>query len=45
MGEHPRPEPHFAPTYASWLNQLECWLGLVGERALTRDQEYFPIQR
>lgn len=35
MGEHPRPDPHFSPTYASWLNQQVRWLGLLSERALT----------
>ena len=38
MGERPSYDRHFAPTYASWLNQVERWLGLVGEQALTRGQ-------
>ena len=25
---------HFTPTYASWLNQVECWFSILSRRAL-----------
>ncbi len=28
---------HFTPTYASWLNQVERWFGLITQRAIKRD--------
>jgi len=27
---------HFTPTYASWLNQVERWFGLITQRAIRR---------
>ncbi len=27
---------HFTPTHASWLNQIELWFGLLGQRVLRR---------
>ena len=27
---------HFTPTYASWLNQVERWFGLISQRAIKR---------
>ena len=27
---------HFAPTYSSWPNQVEHWLGLISRRAIKR---------
>ena len=27
---------HFTPTYASWLNQVERWFGLLSQRAIKR---------
>ena len=34
---HPRFQPHFTPTYSSWLNQVERWFGLLTQRAIRRD--------
>ena len=36
LAERPRYHLHCAPTYTSWLNQVEHWFGLLGERALKR---------
>lgn len=33
---HPRVHFHFTPTYASWLNQVERFFGLLTEKALKR---------
>jgi len=33
---HPRVRFHFTPTYASWLNQVERFCGLLTEKALKR---------
>jgi transposase len=33
---HPRVHFHFTPTYASWLNLVERFLGLLTEKALKR---------
>jgi putative transposase len=27
---------HYTPTYASWLNQVERWFGLITQRAIRR---------
>ena len=27
---------HFTPTHASWLNQVERWFALLGQRAIQR---------
>jgi len=32
----PRFHVHYTPTYASWLNQLECWFGVITQRAIRR---------
>jgi transposase len=29
---HPRYHLHYTPTYASWLNQVERWFGLISNR-------------
>jgi transposase len=34
LKRHPRVHLHFTPTYASWLNQVECWFSILGEQAL-----------
>jgi hypothetical protein len=31
---HPRVQFHFTPIYASWLNLVECFFGLLTEKAL-----------
>jgi putative transposase len=33
---HPRYQIHYTPTYASWLNQVERWFGLITQQALRR---------
>jgi hypothetical protein len=32
----PTIEAHFTPTYSSWLNQVECWCGLLTDKQLRR---------
>ena len=27
---------HYTPTYASWINQVERWFGLITQRAIRR---------
>ena len=36
LAKHPRYHVHFAPTYSSWLNQVERWFGLITQRAIRR---------
>jgi putative transposase len=36
LAKHPRYHVHFTPTYASWLNQVERWFGLITQRAIRR---------
>jgi putative transposase len=36
LAARPRYHAHFTPTYASWLNQVERWFGLVTQRAIRR---------
>lgn len=33
---HPNVQFHFTPTYASWLNQVEIWLGLITRDCIRR---------
>jgi len=33
---HPHVEFHFTPTYASWLNQVEIWLGMITRDCIRR---------
>jgi transposase len=33
---HPRYQIHYTPTYASWLNQVQRWFGLITQRAIRR---------
>ncbi len=33
---NPRYHVHFTPTYASWLNQVERWFGLITQRTIRR---------
>lgn len=33
---HPRFHLHFTPTYASWLNQVERWFGLLTDQQIRR---------
>lgn len=34
VARHPRVHFHYTPTYASWLNQVECWFSILSRRAL-----------
>jgi transposase len=34
--QHPQVHFHFTPTYASWLNQVEIWLGLITRDCIRR---------
>ena len=36
LARHRRFHLHFTPTYASWLNQVERWFGLITQRAIRR---------
>jgi putative transposase len=36
FARHPRYQIHYTPTYASWLNQVERWFGLITQRAIRR---------
>ena len=36
LARHPRFHVHFTPTYASWLNQVERWFGLITQQAIRR---------
>jgi transposase len=36
LARHPRFHIHFTPTYASWLNQVERWFGLITQQAIRR---------
>ena len=34
LARHPRYHLHYTPTYASWLNQVERWFGLITQQAI-----------
>ena len=36
LAKHPRYHLHFTPTYASWINQVERWSGIISDRAIRR---------
>jgi putative transposase len=36
LARHPRFHLHFTPTYASWINQVERWFGIITQRAIRR---------
>ena len=36
LARHPRYHVHVTPTYASWLNQVEIWFGLITRQAIRR---------
>lgn len=36
LAKRPRFHVHFTPTYASWLNQVERWFGLIIQRQIRR---------
>lgn len=36
LARRPRYHVHYTPTYASWLNQVERWFGLITQQAIRR---------
>lgn len=36
LAQRPRYHVHFTPTYASWLNQVETWFGIITDKAIRR---------
>ena len=34
LARHNNVHLHFTPTYASWLNQVECWFSILSAKAL-----------
>ncbi|HBP52894.1 MAG TPA: hypothetical protein DD643_00400 [Synechococcus sp. UBA8638] len=34
--QQPRFHVHFTPTYASWINQVEGWFGIITQKAIRR---------
>ena len=36
LAQRPRYHVHYTPTYASWLNQVEIWFGIISRRAIKR---------
>ena len=36
LAKRPRYHIHYTPTYASWLNQVERWLGIITQQAIRR---------
>jgi transposase len=36
LARHPRYHLHYTPSYASWLNQVERWFGLIAQQASAR---------
>jgi hypothetical protein len=36
LAQRPSFHVHYTPTYASWLNQVERWLGIITQRAIRR---------
>lgn len=36
LAQRPRFHVHYTPTYSSWLNQVERWLGLITQQAIRR---------
>lgn len=36
LAKRPRYHVHYTPTYASWLNQVERWFGIITQQAIRR---------
>ncbi len=36
LANRPRYHVHYTPTYASWINQVERWFGIITEQAIRR---------
>lgn len=34
LAQRPRIHVHYTPTFASWLNQIERWFGIITQRAI-----------
>jgi transposase len=34
LQRHPKVHFHYTPTYASWINQVECWFSILSRQAL-----------
>ena len=34
LAKRPRYHVHYTPTYATWINQVERWFGIITERAI-----------
>lgn len=40
LARHPRFHVHFTPTHASWLNQIECWFGILTNQKIKRGSHH-----
>ena len=36
LDRHPNVQLHYTPTYSSWLNQVEIWLGMITRDCIRR---------
>ena len=36
LAKRPRFHIHYTPTYASWINQVERWFGIITQKAIRR---------
>jgi transposase len=36
LAQHPKVQPHFTPTYSSWLNQVELWFAKIERDVIAR---------
>jgi len=41
---HPRVHFHYTPTYASWLNQVECWFSILSRQTLQGASFTSPLE-
>jgi len=44
FAKRPRFNPHFTPTYSSWLNLVERWFGLLTEKQIRRGSHTSVVQ-
>lgn len=40
LARRPRFHLHFTPTYASWINQVERWFGIITQKAIRRGSSH-----
>jgi putative transposase len=40
LAQRPRFHVHYTPTYASWLNQVERWFGIITQQGRWRPLEW-----